>query len=158
MVNCGGRVAAVGTAVSVTPENTTPGHRNMTVMGHLHIAGQHDHRRSLPRPVHAAHGMPAVTFDHDRPAIHDKNQGSPKGHYGQGFISRIEDQCPRRPKVPRWWHHNDRASHSTPPGSRGPLTQKTPSKIDGVPRGRKLRHPSVCLVAHRIRKCARASR
>ena len=158
MINRGGSVAAIGTAVSITPEHTAPGNRNVTVVRHLDIARQHNDRGSLPRPVHAANRMPSVTFNHDGPAIHDKNQSSPKGHHRQRFISRVEYQCPRRPEALRRFDHNDRTSHSTPPESAGPLTQKTPSKNDGVSRGRKLRHPRVGLEAHSIRKCARASR
>ncbi len=107
MIDGARRCAAVSTAVAISSKNTSSGNRDLTVMRHLHIPGQHDHRGPLPRSIGTANRMGIIALDNDSPPIHHQDKRSLERHHRERFVSGVEHQsshtdrggCPRR-RVP----------------------------------------------------------
>jgi hypothetical protein len=145
VINGGGRPATVSASVGVSAQYPPARNRNMAIVRHLDISGEDDYGGSLPRTIHTSHRVALITFDHYRSTVHHQHERSAKRHHGQWLISRVQHQRPAR--SPLGGHYFSDATHA-----QAPLTQKTPSKIDGVEEYRDVGHPTEGRMANNIRK------
>jgi hypothetical protein len=125
VINGGGRPATVSTPVGVSAQYPSARNRNMAIVRHLDISGEDDYRGSLPPTIHTSYRVALIAFDHYGSTVHDQHKRSAKRHHGQWLIPRVQHQRPARSPL-RGYYFSD-AAHA-----QAPLTQKTPSKINGV--------------------------
>ena len=130
VINGGGRPATVSASVGVSAQYPPARNRNMAIVRHLDISGEDDYGGSLPRTIHTSHRVALITFDHYRSTVHHQHERSAKRH-----------------RSPLGGHYFSDATHA-----QAPLTQKTPSKIDGVEEYRDVGHPTEGRMANNIRK------
>jgi hypothetical protein len=75
--------------VAVAAENAASGDRDMTVVGHLHVAGEDDNGGSLPGAIGTSHRIALIALHDDGATIHDENQCSSERHDRERLIAGV---------------------------------------------------------------------